>query len=103
MTSAAKDSHPRLKLVEPFMHPVRFSLMAALAGVEKLDFASTKEHLEVSDSVLSRQASQLEELGMVKISKGFVGKRPRTWFSLTKQGRDSWQQHLAALQSIAGT
>ncbi|MDN5756266.1 MAG: transcriptional regulator [Micrococcaceae bacterium] len=96
------DEHPRMKLSEPLAHPVRFSLVAAIAGTEETEFAVVRDHLQVSDSVLSRQASQLEAAGIVKIRKGFVGKRPRTWFSLTRAGRGTWERHLAALRDIAG-
>lgn len=94
--------HARHQLIDLFTHPVRFSLMAALSAIEQIDFASLRDQLEVSDSVLSRQASQLEEAGYVRIKKGYVGKRPRTWMSLTKQGRSAWRQHLQALREIAG-
>ncbi|SDM88035.1 winged helix-turn-helix domain-containing protein [Actinomyces ruminicola] len=112
MTGSATDStapaagdtpqHPRHQLVDALMHPVRFSLVAALANVEQVDFPTLRDTLQVSDSVLSRQASQLEELGIIAIRKGYVGKRPRTWMSLTQEGRSRWQAHLAALQAIAG-
>ena len=69
--------HPRHKLVDEFTNPVRFSLVAGLAGVEQIDFATLRNHLQVSDSVLSRQASQLEGLGIVAVRKGYIGKRPR--------------------------
>ena len=72
-----------------------------LAGVEQIDFAALRNHLQVSDSVLSRQASQLEGLGIVAVRKGYIGKRPRTWFSLTPKGRKLWKSHLAALRAIA--
>lgn len=52
--------------------------------------------------MLSRQASALEEAGIVKVRKGYVGKRPRTWLSLTPQGRTAWEGHLGALRAIAG-
>lgn len=68
--------HPRHKLVDEFTNPVRFSLVAGLAGVEQIDFATLRNHLQVSDSVLSRQASQLEGLGIVAVRKGYIGKRP---------------------------
>ncbi|NDR53426.1 transcriptional regulator [Actinomyces sp. 565] len=102
--SASGDTpqHPRHQLVDALMHPVRFSLVAALANVEQVDFPTLRDTLQVSDSVLSRQASQLEQLGIVAIRKGYVGKRPRTWMSLTQEGRSRWQTHLAALQAIAG-
>lgn len=93
--------HPRSRLVDEFTHPVRFSLMAALAGVENIDFATLRDHLQVSDSVLSRQVTSLEASGMVGVKKGYVGKRPRTWLKLTPQGRTAWDAHLAALRAIA--
>lgn len=100
--SAENNAHPRHRLVEALGHPVRFSLVAALNATDSADFASVRDQLGVSDSVLSRQASQLEELGLVRIKKGYVGKRPRTWLSLTADGRAQWGAHLNALRAIAG-
>ena len=100
--TAPETEHPRHQLNDQLTHPVRFSLAAALAATDEIDFASVRDHLQVSDSVLSRQASQLEELGLVHIKKGYVGKRPRTWLSLTGQGRAAWASHLDALRAIAG-
>ncbi|WP_433380463.1 transcriptional regulator [Streptosporangium sp. CA-115845] len=54
----------------------------------------------ISDSVLSKHASALETAGYVQIRKGYVGKRPRTWFSLTREGHAAYTGHVAALQSI---
>lgn len=96
------ELHPRHQLVDALSHPVRFSLVAALNATENAEFATVRDQLGVSDSVLSRQASQLEELGLVRIKKGYVGKRPRTWLSLTPDGRSQWTAHLAALRAIAG-
>ncbi len=95
-------SHPRTRLDELVHHPVRFSLMAALAKAEELEFRFVRETLGVSDSVLSRQASTLEDAGYIRIRKGFVGKRPRTWLSLTATGRRTFDKHVQALREIAG-
>jgi DNA-binding MarR family transcriptional regulator len=76
--------------------------VAALNATESMDFATVRDQLQVSDSVLSRQASALEDLGIVTIKKGYVGKRPRTWLSLSATGREQWRGHLAALRAIAG-
>ena len=96
------QEHPRHQLNDNLTHPVRFSLAAALATTDEIDFATVRDHLQVSDSVLSRQASGLEEAGLIRIKKGYVGKRPRTWLSLTPDGRAQWEAHLAALRAIAG-
>lgn len=94
-------SHPRHQLDEVIHAPVRFSIVAYLSAVEKAEFAAVREAVEISDSLLSRQASQLEEAGYLTIIKGYVGKRPRTWYSLTKQGRAALEAHLSALRAIA--
>ncbi|EAP97465.1 hypothetical protein JNB_18383 [Janibacter sp. HTCC2649] len=94
--------HARFQLDEVIHAPVRFSIVAALATVDESDFATVRDAIEVSDSVLSKQASALETAGYVKIRKGYVGKRPRTWLSLTSRGRTAYAQHLTALRAIAG-
>ena len=76
--------------------------MAALAKAEELEFRFLRDTLGVSDSVLSRQASTLEEAGYVNIRKGFVGKRPHTWLSVTVIGRKTFEEHVQALREIAG-
>ena len=51
---------------------------------------------------MSKQVSTLESAGYVHVKKGYVGKRPRTWLSLTVNGREAFQRHLDALRDIAG-
>ncbi|WP_313565487.1 transcriptional regulator [Mobilicoccus sp.] len=95
--------HARHRLDEVIHAPVRFSIVAALAKVDQAEFKAVRDAIEVSDSVLSKQASALEAAGYVRIKKGYVGKRPRTWLSLTPQGRAAFEAHLAALREIAGS
>ena len=95
------DPHPRHQLDEVIQSPVRFSIMAALSSVGEAEFALVRDTVEVSDSTLSKQVSALEDVGYVKVRKGYVGKRPRTWLSLTGEGRQRFAQHLATLRAIA--
>ena len=98
---AAKAApHPRVGLNEFCRTRSALSLVAALASVEEADFASLRDFLQISDSALSRRASQLEEAKLVTIRRG-MGKRPRTWLSLTPAGREAWTSHLAAIKAIA--
>ena len=101
MTSTA-SGHARHQLDEVIHAPVRFSIVAALASADEAEFAAVRDTVEVSDSVLSRQMSTLEAAGYVKVRKGYVGKRPRTWLSLTSTGRAAYAKHLVALRAIAG-
>lgn len=99
--SAEAGSHPRFRLESDLAHPVRFSIVAALAAVENMAFGDLRDELQVSDSVLSKQIAELEKSGFVKVSKGFVGKRPRTTLSLTSGGLKRWRAHLDSLRQIA--
>lgn len=94
--------HARHRLEDLLASPVRFSIVAALASVDEAEFAHVRDRVELTDPTLSKQATQLEAAGLVKIRKGYVGKRPRTWLSLTTDGRKRFGAHLAALREIAG-
>ena len=95
------ETHPRHRLDDVIHSPVRLSVVAALAGVEKADFKSLRDSIEVSDSALSKQLTVLEDAGYVEISKDRIGRRPRTWVSLTPAGRTALTSHLGALRAIA--
>lgn len=90
----------RQNLNDQFTNPIRLSLMASLAGVDEIDFKSLKDVLEISDSALSKHSSALEEAGYVRIRKGYVGKRPRTWLSAAEEGRAAFAAHVAALREL---
>lgn len=93
--------HARHRLDPALQNPVRFSVVAALATVDEADFATVRDAVEVTDSALSKQVGALEQVGYVKVRKGYVGRRPRTWLALEPQGREVWNRHLAALREIA--
>jgi DNA-binding MarR family transcriptional regulator len=50
--------------------------------------------------VLSKQSRVLEDAGYVEVRKGAVGRRPRTWFRLTPEGRQAVEGHLAWLAQL---
>ncbi|MCX4824849.1 transcriptional regulator [Streptomyces sp. NBC_01142] len=83
--------------------PVRLSIVAALAPLDKAEFAFVRDLVEVTDSALSKQVASLEEAGWVTVAKGRVGRRARTWLALTREGRAVYRRHLEALRAIAGT
>lgn len=80
--------------------PTRLSVVALLAGTAWAEFGFVRDSAAVSDSALSKQASTLERHGYVQVRKGYVGKRPRTWLSLTPAGRSALGGHVRALEEI---
>jgi DNA-binding MarR family transcriptional regulator len=94
-------SHPRHLLDDVIHSPVRFAIVALLAAAEKAEFGYVRDVVEVTDSALSRQVATLENAGYVHVTKGYVGKRPRTWLALSKEGKAAFAAHCAALRAIA--
>lgn len=79
----------------------RLSIVSLLGASDWAEFRFLRESLGLSDSVLSKQLTLLENAGYVKIRKAFVGKRPRTWAKLSRTGRLAFEGHVLKLQEIA--
>ncbi len=92
--------HARHKLDAIIHSPVRFSIVAALVGVDEAEFGHVRDAIAVSDPVSSKPAYLLEDAAYLKVRKGHIGRRPRTWLALTKNGRQAYDQHLAAIRTI---
>jgi DNA-binding MarR family transcriptional regulator len=88
---------------DPVVHaPPRLQICARLAAVETMDFATLREMLDVSESVLSKHIKTLEEAGYVAIRKAASDGRQRTWLALTSAGRKAFAAHAAALRALVG-
>ena len=87
---------------DPLIHPItRLSICGLLAaGADWVEFAALRDAAGISDSVLSKQSVVLEDAGYVEVRKGAVGRRPRTWFRITAQGRQALVDHLAWLAQL---
>jgi DNA-binding MarR family transcriptional regulator len=101
MTST-EQTHPRHHVDEHLTAPIRLSIIAALSRADEIEFRVLRDRIEISDSALSKQISQLETAEYITVRKGYVGKRPRTWLSITPEGRVALTHHLAALNAIIG-
>jgi DNA-binding MarR family transcriptional regulator len=82
--------------------PPRLQICGLLAVVDTMEFATVRDQVGVSDSVLSKHVKQLEEAGYVQVSKATVASRQRTSLSLTRDGRRAFDAHVAELRRIAG-
>jgi DNA-binding MarR family transcriptional regulator len=82
--------------------PPRLQVCGLLAAVDTMDFATVRDQVGVSDSVLSKHVKQLEEAGYVTVHKATRASRLRTSLSLTADGRAAFDAHVAELRRIAG-
>ena len=80
--------------------PARLRLATMLTAASEVEFATLRDGLHVSDSVLSKHVAALAWLGYVRSRKGVHRGRRTTWISLTPQGRRSLGEHVTALREI---
>jgi DNA-binding MarR family transcriptional regulator len=78
----------------------RLGILAVLAEADRAQFAFLKETLDLTDGNLSRHLMILEDAGLVRIDKGYEGKRPRTWASVTPAGKRAFRAEIAALRRL---
>ncbi|WP_329216912.1 transcriptional regulator [Streptomyces sp. NBC_01485] len=81
--------------------PNRLRICALLDTAGEAEFGLVQRQLGVSASVLSKHVTVLIDAGYVEQRKAAHDTR-RVWLRLTRQGRDAYQGHLAALRAIVG-
>ena len=91
------------ELNEIIHQPVRLRIMAALVTLERdneADFTYLRDLLKVTDGNLGAHLRKLEDAGYIAIDKTFVERKPRTFVSVTPEGRRVFKEHVKALESI---
>ncbi len=83
-----------------FESRVRLGIMSILMVNETYDFNSLKDTLNVTDGNLASHLKALEDKGMIRVNKQFLGRKPNTTYSATESGIMDFKQHLKALENI---
>ncbi|HEX2240811.1 MAG TPA: transcriptional regulator [Actinomycetota bacterium] len=79
---------------------VRLGILAVLSEVRRADFTYMRDALGLTEGNLSRHLQVLENADYVQVNKTFEGRRPRTWISLTRSGRNAFAKELGALKAL---
>lgn len=79
---------------------IRLAVATLLMVNDRLDYSQLVKLLGVSDGNLASNMTAMEKAGYVAVEKRFVGKRPKTAYSLTPEGREAVTKHLKALEEI---
>jgi DNA-binding HxlR family transcriptional regulator len=83
-----------------FESRIRLGIMSVLIVNENSDFNTLKQTLDVTDGNLASHLKALEEKGMIKVNKQFIGRKPNTSYSATETGISEFRQHLKALEKL---
>ena len=83
-----------------FESRVRLGIMSILMVNEWVEFKALKGLLKVTDGNLASHLSALEKKELLIVNKEFVGKKPRTTYNATKEGKSLFNKHLTALETL---
>ena len=87
-------------LNKAFENRIRLGIMSVLMVNDWIDFNTLKELLETTDGNLASHLKALEDKELIKMKKQFVGRKPKTSYQATEQGKLLFKQHLDALEDL---
>jgi DNA-binding PadR family transcriptional regulator len=80
--------------------PLRLGVLTALQLDGALDFTTLKKRLQASDGALAPHLRKLEEIQYILCKKQFVGRRPKSTYRITPQGRSALKKYLDNMQKV---
>ena len=92
--------NPIKDLNKIFDSRIRLGIMSALMVNAAVSFNELKELLDITDGNLASHLKALEESRVIKVQKGFIGRKTNTTYSVTKPGEKLFKAHLAALEQM---
>jgi DNA-binding MarR family transcriptional regulator len=78
----------------------RLGSLTVLGEARRADFPYLKSLLQLTDGNLGRHIEVLAAEGLVTVTKGYQGRRPRTWVEITKLGRGALAAEMTALKQL---
>jgi DNA-binding transcriptional ArsR family regulator len=103
MTGAAAPDgirHPANGLNDIVHQRARLGILTIAHEARRVEFGFLRTNLELSAGNLSQHLGVLENAGLITLEKGYVGKRARTWITITKAGRAALADEIAQLKLL---
>ncbi|MGI5145961.1 winged helix-turn-helix domain-containing protein [Plantactinospora sp. CA-294935] len=93
-------AHPALALDDTVHQRVRLGILTVLSETRECKFGTLRDELGLTDGNLNRHLRILEQAELLRVIKGYEGRRPCTWLRLTRQGRAALRAEVAALEQL---
>lgn len=100
MTAEEPGTHPALELDDAVHQKTRLALLTVLDEAGRADFPYLKRVLGLTDGNLGRHLDVLAQQDLIEITKGYEGRRPRTWASIAPKGRQALAAEMKLLAAL---
>ncbi|GAB3450510.1 transcriptional regulator [Actinophytocola sediminis] len=94
------SDHPTNGIDDVVHQRHRLGILTVAAESKRVEFGYLKDALELTGGNLSRHLTVLVDAGLLDMEKGYDGKRPRTWVSITQTGRAALAAEISALRAL---
>jgi DNA-binding HxlR family transcriptional regulator len=89
------------QLLDDVIHSrIRLAVMSLLITVAEAEFNFLKEKINATDGNLSVHLKKLEDANYISVKKEFVNRKPRTLYTLTKNGKKAFEAYLDRLEKM---
>ncbi|MBY0554706.1 transcriptional regulator [bacterium] len=88
--------------INPLLHDrVRLGIMVTLVSADKpVEFNILLDALDLTKGNLSSHSQKLEEAKLIKVTKEFVDRKPRTSYACTDLGRKEIKNYLKQIEHM---
>ena len=93
-------SHPANDLDEVVHQRNRLGILTIVGEADRVEFSFITATLALTAGNLAGHLTVLANAGLITIEKGYQGRRPRTWVTITKKGRKALAAEVAALRRL---
>ncbi|MEU4217102.1 transcriptional regulator [Actinoplanes sp. NPDC026623] len=92
--------HPANGLDDVVHQRVRLGIMTITHQARQVEFGFLRTTLQLTAGNLGQHLTVLEKAELIQIEKGYEGKRPRTWVTLTAAGQAALRDEVARLKQL---
>jgi DNA-binding MarR family transcriptional regulator len=92
--------HPANGLDDVVHQRVRLGILAIAHQARQVEFGFLRTTLELTAGNLGQHLTVLEKAELIHIEKGYEGKRPRTWVTLTTAGQVALREEITQLKQL---
>ena len=101
MTEVNQEVSEITSAIDDVVHQrTRLGILTVLHEGQKVDFGYLQAALGLTGGNLSQHLSVLEKSGLIRIEKGYEGRRARTWISSTRAGSKALRDEVTALKAL---
>lgn len=98
--NAEPEQHPVNGLDDVVHQRIRLGILTVAHQARRVDFGFLRTALDLTPGNLNQHLAVLEKAGLIHIEKGYEGKRPRTWLSVTPAGDRALKDEVTQLKRL---